>query len=162
VLPPELPALPSVSASEVKRSLDAGACTVIDLGPSMDFRKAHIPGSRWSTRARLAADVRAGHGPVVLAGDQEVARLAATELPGAGTAKVSVLAGGVTAWTQAGFSTEASPDIPADPDCIDYLFFVHDRHAGNQEAMRQYLAWETGLLAQLDAQDRAAFRIPAA
>jgi len=27
--------------------------------------------------------------------------------------------------------------------------------------MRQYLAWETGLIAQLDAQERAAFRLGA-
>jgi hypothetical protein len=41
------------------------------------------------------------------------------------------------------------------------LFFVHDRHAGNKAAMRQYLAWETGLLAQLDAQERAEFQVKA-
>jgi rhodanese-related sulfurtransferase len=160
VSPPELPALPAVSANELKRLLDAGDCAVIDLGASMDFRKAHIPGSRWSTRARLAADLRGEHKPIVLAGDDDVARLAATELPGTGTGPVGMLPGGVTAWTQAGHPTEASPGAPADTDCIDHLFFVHDRHAGNQEAMRQYLAWETGLLGQLDAQDRAAFRIP--
>ena len=51
--------------------------------------------------------------------------------------------------------------MPPDAECIDYLFFVHDRHAGNREAMKQYLAWETGLLAQLDEQDRASFRISA-
>jgi rhodanese-related sulfurtransferase len=157
---PGLPALAAISAKDVKRALDAGACAVIDLGASMDFRKAHIPGSRWSTRARLAADLRGERKPVVLAGDPDVARLAATELPGLD--QVSLLPGGAAAWTQAGYSTEASPDVPADPECIDYLFFVHDRHAGNPEAMRQYLAWETGLLGQLDAQDRAAFRIPAA
>ena len=159
---PALPALPAISAQELARSLEAGACTVVDLGASMEFRKAHIPGSRWSTRARLATDLRAEQGPIVLTGDPAIARLAATELPGGGQGNVSVLAGGVRAWVQAGYPTEASPGVPADTDCIDYLFFVHDRHAGNQEAMRQYLAWETGLLAQLDAQDKAAFRIPAA
>ena len=55
---------------------------------------------------------------------------------------------------------QASPDVPANRDCIDYLFFVHDRHDGNKEAARQYLAWETGLVAQLDARERAAFRLP--
>ena len=71
------------------------------------------------------------------------------------------LEGGIAAWTGAGYSVEASAGTPSDPDCIDYLFFVHDRHAGNREAMKQYLAWETGLLAQLDEQDRASFRITA-
>jgi hypothetical protein len=36
---------------------------------------------------------------------------------------------------------------------------VHDRHDGNKEAARQYLAWETGLLGQLDPQERAGFLI---
>jgi hypothetical protein len=39
------------------------------------------------------------------------------------------------------------------------LFFVHDRHGGNREAMKQYLAWETGLIGQLDAHDRQSFRV---
>ena len=49
--------------------------------------------------------------------------------------------------------------MPPDAQCIDYLFFVHDRHAGNREAMKQYLAWETGLMAQLSADDRALVKI---
>jgi hypothetical protein len=40
--------------------------------------------------------------------------------------------------------------MPPDPDCIDFLFFVHDRHDGNKDAARRYLEWETGLIAQLD------------
>ena len=157
-----LPALDTISASELKRALDVGRCAVFDLGASMDFRKNHIPGSRWSTRSRLAADSRDEKRMIVLIGKAGVARLAATELLDAGKKDVKLLAGGLAAWAQAGYPAEASPGAPADAECIDYLFFVHDRHAGNQEAMRQYLAWETGLLGQLDAQDRAAFRIPVA
>jgi hypothetical protein len=37
---------------------------------------------------------------------------------------------------------------------------VHDRHDGNKEAARRYLAWETGLVAQLDAKEISAFRLP--
>ena len=44
---------------------------------------------------------------------------------------------------------------------IDFLFFVHDRHEGNKAAMRGYLSWETGLLDQLDDEERASFRLPA-
>jgi hypothetical protein len=52
-----------------------------------------------------------------------------------------------------------TPDQPADADCIDYLFFVHDRHDGNREAARRYLSWETGLIARLDDSERDAFRL---
>ena len=50
-----------------------------------------------------------------------------------------------------------SADDPADADMIDFLFFTSKRHEGSTEAARQYLAWEVGLVDQLDAQERAAF-----
>ena len=155
-----LPVLDTISAVDLKPALDAGACAVFDLGASMSFRKSHIPGSRWNTRLRLAADAANWKKPIVLvAEDAGVAHLAATELLDAGIEDVKVLDGGLAAWTKAGYATEATPDSPADAECIDHLFFVHDRHAGNKAAMRQYLAWETGLIAQLDEQDRQAFRV---
>lgn len=157
---PSLPALSAISPAELKRALDEKQCTVLDLGASMSFRKAHIPGSRWSTRVRLAADARNENNSIVLVPeDIDVARLAAVDLFEADIKDVKLLDGGIAAWAQAGYSTEASPAMPPDAECIDHLFFVHDRHAGNREAMKQYLAWETGLIAQLDEQDRAAFKI---
>ena len=57
----------------------------------------------------------------------------------------------------AGFPVESTPNSPDDASAIDYLFFVHDRHDGNREAARRYLAWETGLVAQLDAPARVFF-----
>lgn len=160
--PPDLPALPLAAAAAVHRALEAGTCTVFDLRPSMDFRKAHIPGGHWTTRSRIRADASSAKGPIVLvADDTKIARLAAVDLHEAGVKDVSVLDGGIAAWMAEGLPTEASADVPRDSECIDYLFFVHDRHAGNREAMRQYLAWETGLIAQLDADDRMLFRVNA-
>ena len=159
---PDLPLLTTISAADLKPLLDAGECTVIDLGASMNFRKAHIRGSRWSIRSRLATDASKAKSIVVLvAEDADVARLAATDILETGIKDVRLLEGGLPAWTRAGYATEATPGVPSDSECIDYLFFVHDRHAGNREAMRQYLAWETGLIAQLDAEDRALFRVEA-
>ncbi len=157
---PALPGLAKLSPTELKKALDAGQYAVFDLGSSMSFRKAHVPGSLWSTRERLVSDMRDEKRPVVLvAEDAGVARLAAVEMLEAGIRNVKLLDVGLAAWTKAGYSTEASPAVPADAECIDHLFFVHDRHAGNKEAMKQYLAWETGLMAQLDEQDRTSFRI---
>ena len=159
---PALPRLASISPVDLKRALGSGSCTVIDLGSSLSYRKAHIPGSRWSIRPRLVEDAQGTTGAVVLVGgDTEVARVASTELRDAGIKDVKLLDGGLAAWVAAGYATESSPDHPSDPECLDHLFFVHDRHAGNKEAMRQYLAWETGLIAQLDEQDRAAFKVGA-
>ena len=157
---PVLPVLPANSAADLKPMLEAGNCAVFDLGPSMNFRKAHVPGSRWSTRIRLAADARnIGKSIVLLADDAGIARLAATELLDAGVKDVKLFEGGLAAWTKAGYPAESTPNSPADAECVDYLFFVHDRHTGNREAMKQYLAWETGLMAQLDEQDKSSFKI---
>jgi rhodanese-related sulfurtransferase len=157
---PRLPAVKTMSASALKRALDAGACSVFDLRPSMSFRKAHVPGSRWSIRSKLAEAARGSKEPIVLvADDSDITRLAAIDLADAGFSDVSVLEGGFASWQAAGYGAETSPDSPPDSACIDYLFFVHDRHAGNRDAMRQYLSWETGLIAQLDDQDRQLFKV---
>ena len=63
-------------------------------------------------------------------------------------------------WSRAGFEIEQTPGCPIDQECIDFLFFVHDRHDGNMDAARRYLEWETGLLAQLDDQERGVLRPP--
>jgi len=163
---PALPALPevkSISPAELRRVLDEGKSTVLDLRSSMSFRNAHVPGSRWSIRPRIVAAAGKTRSMIVLiADDGNVALLSAVDLFEEGISDVKVLEGGIAAWRQAGYPTEASPGMPADAECIDHLFFVHDRHAGNREAMKQYLAWETGLIAQLDEQDKASFKIGAA
>jgi rhodanese-related sulfurtransferase len=157
---PSLPQLPEMSVTALQRAHAGNACTVIDLGPSMDFRKAHIPGSRWSIRPRVADAARSAREPLVLvANDPDLARLASLDLTEAGAKDVRMLAGGLAAWPRSGYPTESSPGVPPDAECIDYLFFVHDRHAGNREAMKQYLSWETGLIGQLDAVERAAFKV---
>jgi len=158
---PALPELPAITAGELKKLIDTKACTVFDVGPSMDYRKAHLPGSHWSIRTRIAKDAANAKTPIVLvAADANTARLAAIELLDAGVTDIRLFEGGVTAWHKAGHPTAASADIPDNRECIDYLFFVHDRHAGNREAMQQYLSWETGLMAQLGEQDKSVFRLP--
>ena len=88
------------------------------------------------------------------------ARLAVIDARGATDAPVLVLKGGREAWTAAGLPTEPSPESPNGADCIDFLFWVHDRHNGNEDSMRDYLAWEEQLPAQIEADGDAQFRIP--
>jgi rhodanese-related sulfurtransferase len=160
---PRVPPVRTISPSELDKALQAKTCSVIDLRPSMSFRKAHVPGSSWSIRPRIVEAARDLNDTLVLiADDAELAQLAAIDLAEIGKTDLRLLEGGFDAWTKAGYATTSSDEVPVDRECIDYLFFVHDRHAGNREAMRQYLAWETGLIAQLDEQDRRAFRVGAA
>ena len=154
-----LPAIAKISAQNLKHALDANNISAFYLGPSMNYRQQHVPSSRWSSRSRLVKDATGAKQVALITRDSAVAQAAAIDLAEAGVKNVSLLEGGLSAWTSAGYKLEASPDAPPDAECIDYLFFVHDRHAGNREAMKQYLAWETGLIKQLDAQDKASFRV---
>jgi rhodanese-related sulfurtransferase len=156
---PQVPELPSISPVEVQRALKENGTVVLDIRSSMAFREKHIPGSRWTIRSRIARDAKGARSVVLVSDDSAIGRLAAVDLVEADVTDVKLLDGGMRTWTRAGHATESSPASPSDRDCIDYLFFVHDRHAGNREAMKQYLEWETGLIAQLDSEERKLFRV---
>ena len=154
----------AIAAPELARQMAKQQTVVIDLGPSMDFRRGHIPGAQWVTRRDLTQKVTRmlNERPdtrhvVLMADDDQKAQLAMTELEGLIQEKhclLQFLAGGLRAWQAENLPVETMPDQPPDDDCIDFLFFVHDRHSGNREAMRQYLAWETGLMAQVTEDDK--------
>ncbi|MFZ3118513.1 MAG: rhodanese-like domain-containing protein [Variovorax sp.] len=157
---PQPAPLATIGAQALAARLARGEVALVDLRPGMAFRAAHIPQARWSIRPALPALLQDEIRPVVLVADTpEIAAWAATEWPATRPAPL-LLEGGMTAWCDGGRPVTASPDTPSDAQCIDYLFFVHDRHDGNKEAARRYLAWETGLVAQLDADELAAFRLP--
>ena len=163
----EVTALPTVTAAQLAAGIAGQSMLALDLRGSMTYRTGHAAGARWATRARLAQDL---HGvphdtTLVLIGDadgDDPADLATADLLALGYRDVRRLQGGFKAWRDAGHAVRQGADTLPDARCIDYLFFVHDRHDGNKAAARQYLAWETGLIAQLDAQELATFRFPPA
>lgn len=146
--------LPTIKATAAFDALKDDAIALIDLRPSTSFRKAHVEGSRWSIRPLLANAVADEARPLVLLADSpEVAQLAVLELPEAQRANVRLLEGGLVACQAAGLPLAENATALADAQCIDFLFFTHDRHSGNKDAARQYLAWEIGLLAQMTEQE---------
>jgi rhodanese-related sulfurtransferase len=153
------PPLARISAQELAARLARGDVAVVDLRPGMAYRAGHIGGARWSIRPRLAADLADETRQIVLVADEPA--LAAWAMTEWQTAHPPLLLdGGMAAWQAARSDVVATPQQPGDAECIDHLFFVHDRHDGNKEAARRYLAWETGLVGQLDAQELASFRLP--
>jgi rhodanese-related sulfurtransferase len=150
----------AISPDEVNARLGDGSLRLIDLRPSVSYRKEHIAGAVWSIRPRIAAAVGYPAVPVALVADEaDLAELAALDLEEAGIGEVRLLAGGHEAACAAGLPVVATPGTPGDAECIDFLFFTHGRHDGDADAARRYLAWEIGLVGQLDAQERAAFSI---
>ncbi len=158
--PGEPSSLPDTPPEFAAAALKDGSALLLDLNGSMAYRASHIESAIWAIRPRLDRLHLPPGKPVVLtAADRRLADLAAIELGEAGLRDIAFLTGNETDWRAAGLAMTATPDDPPDEDCIDYLFFVHDRHAGNLDACRQYLAWETGLIAQMDEQEKSAFRI---
>jgi hypothetical protein len=70
---------------------------------------------------------------------------------------IRLLAGGFGARHAERLPVAETPTIPADADCIDFVFFTAGRHEGDAAAARHYLTWEQGLITQLDAQERGVF-----
>jgi rhodanese-related sulfurtransferase len=164
VQPPALPRVTSIGAVEAAHWInDAGAAAVM-VGSSAGYREGHPEDATWTIRPRLdrlpTTVLRAGR-IVVFAEDAGIGALAAADLAEIAAGPVALVDGGVAAWQAAGRPLAASSDEPPDADRIDYIFWNHDRHAGNEEAMRAYLRWETELPGEIARDGLAGFRLAA-
>lgn len=150
-----------IGAQQIAPLFSAGAI-MIDLRPSMKYRQAHIKNAKWSIRPHLATIVKASNaGKIILLVEEPfIAKLAAKDLKELGVKQIFFNIETEKAWEQAGLILETTPDIPSHHECIDYLFFVHDRHDGNKASARQYLAWEVNLLNQIDDLEKNTFKLP--
>lgn len=163
-IPPLQPFVPTLlpEISPVDLKAKGSAAQLIDLRTAMTFRAGHINGARWSIRPRLDRLGLDATQPVVLiAPDSNVAALAAQRLSELGHTNIRQLSGDTTAWKAAGLEIVATPNDPPDADCIDFLFHTHQRNDGDRAAAEAYIAWELGLVDQLDEQERASFRLAA-
>ena len=148
-----------IGASAALAAVKAGAL-LIDLRSSIAYRHAHVEGAVWSIRPRLATLGPLNERSVIVVSDtQDIANLATNELAALGAGRTYWVEGGHKALVAAGARIAQFNPGPFDVEAIDHLFFVHDRHDGNLEACRRYLAWERGLVAQLDTVERSEFRM---
>jgi rhodanese-related sulfurtransferase len=159
-------AVATVTAQELRRWREAGSpFALVDLRSSAAYRERHPEGAVWAVRsnvvARLGRTGQTGERIVLVADRKEEASLAALDLREAGVGEIHVVADGLATVEAAGISLISTPTEPPDDERIDFLFFVHDRHDGNRDAARRYLAWETGLMAQCRDGELAGFRLPA-
>jgi rhodanese-related sulfurtransferase len=159
--PVALPDVLTIIPAEAAHWLHDGAAAVAVM-PSADYRKAHPEDAVWSIRPRLdrlPASVLHAMRIVVFSDDDAIGALAAAELAKIAARPVAMVDGGIDAWQAAGRPFARSPADPPDGKRIDYLFWNHDRHAGNQDAMRAYLRWETELPGEIVRDGLAGFRL---
>ncbi len=150
-----------IDAAEALARHARGTALLLDVRGSAACREARLAGVPWGVRPRLDRLALERSLPVYLVGEGEVAALAARECRRLGHPDVSLVAGGVDALVDAGATLSRDGNDPGAEESIDFLWFVHDRHDGNLAASRRYLAWEQGLVEQLDDEERAEFRIAA-
>jgi rhodanese-related sulfurtransferase len=151
----------TISPVELKRRLDAGTVTLIDLDYSKPYRNGHIPGAWFATRTRLGAALEKLPPTdciVLTSPDGDLACIAAAEL--ARTVKQPVLAldGGTQAWGASGFPLEQGADRMADT-ADDVWLPARERGGDRESAMRAYLAWEIELVNQMATDDDQRFKV---
>jgi len=135
---------------------------VLDVRHSSMYRKGHYTGSDWLNRANLAehlATVTDNRSIALVSDDSANASLLVEDIEKCGRKVAGWLPLDPDQPQRSGVHIEQSPNSLADDKCIDFLFFVHDRHLGNLEAAKRYLEWETGLLAKLDNEERHSFSL---
>ena len=158
-----LPRPATVGPADLQKSL--GETLVVDLDTSLRYRDGHVPGAWFAVRANLGRTlpgllVQTGARRVVLVSpDGEIAALAAPEAAeAAGTVPVSVLAGGMKAWKDAGLAIETGHVHMADPP-TDVWYRPYDFKDNVEAAMRQYLEWEVDLVPQVERDGDARFSV---
>ena len=139
----------------------AAGAILFDASRSQNYRRGHARGSIWITRSQVTSlDCRPKDTIIVTGQEKSLILGVVRDFLELGFTDIFWFEGSPEVWSGAGFEIEQTPDCPTDQECIDFLFFVHDRHDGNMDAARRYLEWETGLLAQLDDQERGIFQPP--
>jgi len=156
------PALPTLSVAALREWQEQKREFYLwDLRHSQQYRQGHLPASQWLSRVHIPQLVATlASAPLVLVADSaQQAAWSALDLPEAVRAKTWLLDGGVNAWQQQGGKLAVTPTVPPDEQCIDHLYFTHDRHHGNKAAARQYLRWEQELWGRLHPDERHVFSV---
>lgn len=136
-----------IDAGEPGEELQKSRTAIVDVGTSLEFEAAHVPGAYWIARGWIEIKLPERFPDrsqefVLTCPDDRNAVLAAQALSGIGYAEVAVLRGGVRAWAKNGHRTETGLK-----QCLveanDVVLSPSIR--GNKEDMQRYLNWEVEL-----------------
>ncbi len=155
--------VPEITTGKLAQALEAGAdgaWIVVDLASSRQYNEGHIPDAWFAIRSQLAeALTRLPNAAriVLTSPDGVLARLAAPELQAAHALEVKVLRGGTDAWRAEGRPLEqGAKQMASEP--VDVWLKPYERPGGVEDAMESYLAWEVGLVRQIEQDGDADFK----
>jgi rhodanese-related sulfurtransferase len=140
--------------------LERGEATVIDLGPSPQYRKGHIPDAWFAIRSRLGealAKIPVRGTLVLTSEDGMLASLAVADAAVLTTHDVRCLTGGTAAWQSAG--QPLSQELRMADDAIDVWLKPYDRGGDTRGAMSEYLSWEVDLIERIARDGTCRFAI---
>ncbi|RZL94817.1 MAG: rhodanese [Variovorax sp.] len=158
--------VPQVDAAALSALLATGGTTIVDVGPSEDFERQHLPGARFllpASMSPLAPLIVHGGAIVFTSPDGQAARVAAEnarrEWPGA--ALLLWLEGGTHAWAASGRPTQAdyAPDDLLTPFDDHWGSTMRVSASCRDAVWRHYLAWERALAARVAHDPTVRFRL---
>jgi rhodanese-related sulfurtransferase len=131
----------------LRRRLEIENFVTIDVSTSLEFESAHVPGAKWISRGWI--DIKLPElypdrdRPIILTSrDGRQSAFAARQLCEGGYADISVLKGGLSAWTTAGHPIEQGLEsCLVEPNDV----VLSPSVKGNKEEMQTYLDWELQL-----------------
>jgi rhodanese-related sulfurtransferase len=137
-----------IDARALEEELQKSRALVLDVGTSVDFEAAHVPGAYWISRGwielKLPERFPERSQPIILTcPDDRNSVLAAQALSSIGYTDVAVLRGGVRAWAKNGHRTETGLDLCL-VEANDVVLSPSIR--GSKEEMQRYLDWEVKLV----------------
>jgi rhodanese-related sulfurtransferase len=154
------PTAKAIDSTALAALLDRGEATVIDLAPSPQYRKGHIPGAWFAIRSRLneALTKISVRGTLVLTSEDGVlASLAVADTVALTTREVRYLAGGTAGWQSAG--RPLSQELRMADEPIDAWLKPYERAGDTRGAMNEYLSWEIDLIERIARDGTCRFAI---
>jgi rhodanese-related sulfurtransferase len=149
-----------INCTALATLLKRSGATVIDLAPSPQYRKGHIPGAWFAIRSRLneaLARIPLRDTLVLTSEDGVLASLALADATALTTHDVRYLAGGTTAWQSTGQPLTLEPRMADEP--IDVWLKPYDRGGDTRDAMSEYLSWEVDLIERIARDGTCRFAI---
>jgi rhodanese-related sulfurtransferase len=136
-----------VDPIQLRRRLESETCLTIDVGTSLEFDSAHVPGAKWISRGWI--DVKLpdlysdrDRSVVLTCLDGRQSAFAARQMSEVGYSEISVLDGGLRAWSAAGNPIEQGlKSCLVEPNDV----VLSPSVKGNKADMQKYLDWELKL-----------------